>query len=210
MNELAVIFERMTFDTLEVLEAAGTKWNFLPFRPGLVGGHCIGVDPYYLTYKAEILGYIPQVILSGRRINDNMGRYVARRSVKQLIKTGHAMNEANAIVLGFTFKEDCPDTRNSKVIDIVNELRDYNVNVSICDPVADKDEAYREYGISLVDWDSLPKSNLLIVAVSHSCFKQIDLDKLLSNLHPNAVIFDVKSILPKDKILRRGYTLCRL
>ena len=120
------------------------------------------------------------------------------------------MNEANAIVLGFTFKEDCPDTRNSKVIDIVNELRDYNVNVSICDPVADKDEAYREYGISLVDWDSLPKSNLLIVAVSHSCFKQIDLDKLLSNLHPNAVIFDVKSILPKDKILRRGYTLCRL
>jgi UDP-N-acetyl-D-galactosamine dehydrogenase len=210
MNELAVIFERMNIDTLEVLEAAGTKWNFLPFRPGLVGGHCIGVDPYYLTYKAEILGYIPQVILSGRRINDNMGRYVARRSVKQLIKTGHAMNEANAIVLGFTFKEDCPDTRNSKVIDIVNELRDYNVNVSICDPVADKDEAYREYGISLVDWDSLPKSNLLIVAVSHSCFKQIDLDKLLSNLHPNAVIFDVKSILPKDEILRRGYTLCRL
>ena len=210
MNELAVIFERMQIDTVEVLEAAGTKWNFLPFRPGLVGGHCIGVDPYYLTYKAELLGYVPQVILSGRRINDNMGRYVARRSVKQLIKTGHAMNNTNAIVLGFTFKEDCPDTRNSKVIDIVKELQDYNVNVCVFDPVADKDEAKHEYGVSLANWDDLPKSDLLIIAVGHKEFKTMGLNKILEKLTPNAVIFDVKSMLPRIEVEKLGFTLCRL
>ncbi|MBY0379461.1 MAG: nucleotide sugar dehydrogenase, partial [Burkholderiales bacterium] len=180
MNELAVIFERMQIDTIDVLEAAGTKWNFLPFRPGLVGGHCIGVDPYYLTYKAELLGYVPQVILSGRRINDNMGRYVARRAVKKLIKSGHSMNNITAIVLGFTFKEDCPDSRNSKVIDIVTELRDYNVNVVICDPVADSREAKDEYGVELTNWDKLPVADLLIIAVGHKYFKNMSLDKLLS------------------------------
>ncbi|MFN8769326.1 MAG: nucleotide sugar dehydrogenase [Neisseriaceae bacterium] len=210
MNELAVIFERMQIDTMEVLEAAGTKWNFLPFRPGLVGGHCIGVDPYYLTHKAELLGYVPQVILSGRRINDNMGRYVARRAVKKLIQSGHAMNKANAIVLGFTFKEDCPDTRNSKVIDIVTELRDYNVKVDVYDPVAYSDEANHEYGITLTNWNELPKANLLIIAVGHKYFKEIGLDKLLEKVEPNAVIFDVKSILPKDEVINRGYNLCRL
>lgn len=210
MNELAVIFERMQIDTMEVLEAAGTKWNFLPFRPGLVGGHCIGVDPYYLTHKAELLGYVPQVILSGRRINDNMGRYVARRAVKKLIQAGHAMNNAKAIVLGFTFKEDCPDTRNSKVIDIVTELKSYNVGVSICDPIADKLEAKHEYKVDLVEWQDLPNADLLIIAVGHKHFKQIALNDLLEKVNPNGVIFDVKSVLPKEEIINRGYNLCRL
>ena len=210
MNELAVIFERMQIDTLEVLEAAGTKWNFLPFRPGLVGGHCIGVDPYYLTYKAELLGYVPQVILSGRRINDNMGRYVARRAVKKLIKSGHAMNATRAIVLGFTFKENCPDTRNSRVIDIVNELKDYNIEVQVCDPVADKQEAQHEYGVTLTEWDNLLAADLLIIAVGHDIFKHMGFTHMASKLKPKAVVFDVKSILPKDSVLSMGYELCRL
>lgn len=210
MNELAVIFERMQIDTQEVLDAAGTKWNFLPFKPGLVGGHCIGVDPYYLTHKAELLGYIPQVILAGRRINDNMGRYVARRAIKQLIKTNHPLQNLKAIVLGFTFKEDCPDTRNSKVIDIVNELRDYNVDVIVHDPVADSQAAAEEYNITLTKWDNLPKVDLVIVAVSHSVFRSMPLEKLITRANPKAVIFDVKSILPHVKLTELGYTVCRL
>ena len=210
MNELAVIFERMGIDTTEVLQAAGTKWNFLPFRPGLVGGHCIGVDPYYLTHKAELLGYIPQVILAGRRINDNMGRYIARRAIKQLIKSGHTMQDMTANILGFTFKEDCPDTRNSKVVDIIRELKDYNVNVLVHDSNADADEAKHEYGVEFTSWENLPKVNLLIVAVGHQEYKNIDLDVLLSKVNPGAIIFDVKSILPKKEILDRGYKLLRL
>jgi len=210
MNELSVIFDRMDIDTLEVLEAAGTKWNFLPFKPGLVGGHCIGVDPYYLTYKAELMGYIPQVILAGRRINDNMGRYVARKGIKLLIKNNKPVDHLYAIVFGFTFKEDCPDTRNSKVIDIVKELYDYNANVAIYDPVADREEASHEYGVTLTEFDKLTKTNLLVVAVAHKEFKQMDLDKLLSVVNPGGIILDVKGALPKDEIIRRGFIFWRL
>jgi UDP-N-acetyl-D-galactosamine dehydrogenase len=210
MNELAVIFERMNIDTLEVLAAAETKWNFLSFRPGIVGGHCIGVDPYYLTYKAELLGYFPQVILAGRRINDNMGRYIARRAVKQLIKNNIQIINMNALVYGITFKENCPDVRNSKVIDIINELIDYNINVSVYDPIADKDAANKEYGIKIFSFDELPKAKLLILAVSHKEFKEMSLDYLLNKLEPNGLIFDVKSVLPKDKVQQLGYNIIRL
>ncbi len=210
MNELAVIFDRMEIDTLEVLEAAGTKWNFLPFRPGLVGGHCIGVDPYYLTYKAETMGYIPQVIQAGRRINDNMGRFVARKGVKLSIKNGISMQGMQASVLGFTFKENCPDTRNSKVIDIVNELKDYNVEVFINDPVADREEALHEYGVNLTSWDKLPQVGLLIIAVGHTEYCNMNLDDLLAKVSKGGIILDVKSVLPKHEIQKRGYVLWRL
>ncbi len=210
MNELAVIFERMQIDTMDVLEAAATKWNFLPFKPGLVGGHCIGVDPYYLTYKAELLGYIPQVILSGRRINDNMGRYIARRAVKKLMQLHRPMQNLKAIVFGFTFKENCPDVRNSKVIDIVNELKDYNISVDIYDPFADIKAVKHEYGVTLTTWDDLPHADLLIIAVSHQIFKNMPIKQLQEKLTPNALIFDVKSILNIEEITSLGYTLCRL
>ena len=157
MNELAVIFDRMGIDTEEVLQAAGTKWNFLPFRPGLVGGHCIGVDPYYLTYRAEQMGYIPQVILAGRRINDNMGRYVARKGIKLLLKNGLDISKLQAGILGFTFKEDCPDVRNTKVVDIIKELEDYNAKVYCCDPVADAPDAEHEYGVKFTAFTDLPQ-----------------------------------------------------
>lgn len=210
MNELAVIFDRMGIDTEEVLQAAGTKWNFLPFRPGLVGGHCIGVDPYYLTYRAEQIGYIPQVILAGRRINDNMGRYVARKGIKLLLKHGLAIDNLEAVVLGFTFKEDCPDVRNTKVVDIVRELEDYNAKVYTHDPVADKEDALHEYGIKFTDFKDLPQTPLLILAVSHREFKEIELDNLLAKVKPGGIILDVKSALPKDEIFSRGYRLWRL
>lgn len=210
MNELSVIFDRMGIDTLEVLEAAGTKWNFLPFRPGLVGGHCIGVDPYYLTYKAEQLGYIPQVILAGRRINDNMGRYVARRAVKEAIRHGHNIQTLNAVVLGLTFKENCPDLRNSKVIDIVRELQDYAINVTIHDPYADSHEAQEEYGVSLTEWENIPTTELLIVAVNHREYREMSLDKLLAKVKPNAIIIDVKGSLNKQEVTKLGHTLWRL
>lgn len=210
MNELAVIFDRLGIDTTEVLEAAGTKWNFLHFKPGLVGGHCIGVDPYYLTYRAEQIGYIPQVILAGRRINDNMGRYVARQGVKLLIKAGHTMNNLTATVLGFTFKEDCPDVRNTKVIDIIKELKDYNIQVEICDPVADQQDARHEYGVNFTEFKDLQQVPLLIVAVSHQEFKDMDLDELLAKVTPGGVIMDVKAILPQEEVRARGYKLWRL
>lgn len=210
MNELAIIFERLGLDTLEVLEAAGTKWNFLPFRPGLVGGHCIGVDPYYLTYKAELLGYIPQVILAGRRINDNMGRFIARKGVKLLIQNGHSMLNVKATVLGLTFKENCPDLRNSKVIDIINEFKDYNVEVLVHDAIADSEHAVNEYGIKLDKFEDLPASDILVVAVGHKIYKEMDIDNLLSKIKPGGIILDVKSILPKDKIIAKGYKLWRL
>ncbi len=210
MNELALIFDRMEIDTIEVLEAAGTKWNFLPFRPGLVGGHCIGVDPYYLTYKAELMGYIPQVIQAGRRINDNMGRFVARKGVKLLIQSGHSMQNIAATVVGLTFKEDCPDLRNSKIIDIVNELKDYNVDVTVHDAMADSLEAQKEYGVTLTQWKNLPKVDLLVLAVAHIAYTKMGLDELLKNVKPGGVILDVKSILPKDEIKARGFILWRL
>jgi UDP-N-acetyl-D-galactosamine dehydrogenase len=164
MNELSIIFSRMGIDTLEVLEAAGTKWNFLPFRPGLVGGHCIGVDPYYLTHKAEMLGYQPQIILAGRRINDGMGKYVAEQTVKRMIASGHAVKDASVLVLGMTFKEDCPDLRNSKVIDVIHELQSFGVKVHVHDPIADSDECRHEYGIGLTEWEELPESAAIIAA----------------------------------------------
>lgn len=210
MNELAVIFDRMNIDTEEVLQAAGTKWNFLPFRPGLVGGHCIGVDPYYLTYRAEQIGYIPQVILAGRRINDNMGRYVARKGVKLVLKHGLDFANLQATVLGFTFKEDCPDVRNTKVIDIIKELEDYNAKVYCCDPVADAPDAEHEYGVRFTKFDDLPQVPLLILAVAHHEFKNMGLDVLLSKVQSGGIILDVKSILPKEEIRARGYILWRL
>ncbi|TXI98328.1 MAG: nucleotide sugar dehydrogenase [Neisseriales bacterium] len=210
MNELAVIFDRMRIDTEEVLQAAGTKWNFLPFRPGLVGGHCIGVDPYYLTYRAEQMGYIPQVILAGRRINDNMGRYVARKGIKLLLKNGLDISKLQAGVLGFTFKEDCPDVRNTKVIDIIKELEDYNAKVYCCDPVADAPDAEHEYGVKFTAFTDLPQVPLLVVAVAHKEFKSLSLDELLAKVQPGGVILDVKSILPKEEIRARGFILWRL
>jgi UDP-N-acetyl-D-galactosamine dehydrogenase len=210
MNELAVIFDRMGIDTEEVLQAAGTKWNFLPFRPGLVGGHCIGVDPYYLTYRAEQMGYIPQVILAGRRINDNMGRYVARKGIKLLLKNGLDISNLQAGVLGFTFKEDCPDVRNTKVIDIIKELEDYNAKVYCCDPVADAADAEHEYGVKFTAFADLPQVPILVVAVAHKEFKSLSLDELLAKVQPGGVILDVKSILPKEEIRARGFILWRL
>ncbi len=210
MNELSVIFERMQIDTTEVLRAAATKWNFLSFKPGLVGGHCIGVDPYYLTHKAEILGYIPQVILAGRRINDNMGRYVARLAVKKLIKYGGNIQNAVSTVLGITFKENCPDIRNTKVIDIIKELQDYNLKVNLHDPLASNEDLTHEYQLKLSSWESLPKADLLIIAVAHDSYKNIDYNTLSDKLNDNAIIFDVKSILDKERLLSLGYRVYRL
>ena len=210
MNELSVIFDRMDIDTEEVLQAAGTKWNFLPFRPGLVGGHCIGVDPYYLTYRAEQLGYIPQVILAGRRINDNMGRYVARKGIKLVLKHGLDFTNLQVGLLGFTFKEDCPDVRNTKVIDIINELKDYNAQVYCCDPVADAPDAEHEYGVKFTNFVDIPQVPLLIVAVAHKEFKNLTLDELLAKVTTGGIIIDVKSILPKEEVRARGYIIWRL
>ena len=210
MNELAIIFDRMNIDTTDVLKAASTKWNFLPFKPGLVGGHCIGVDPYYLTYKAELLGYIPQVIQAGRRINDNMGRFIARKGVKLAIKEGITIKGMKALVLGLTFKENCSDLRNSRVIDVINELEDYNIKVYVHDALADKDEALHEYKVNLIEWDNLPKVDLLILAVAHDFYKNISLEQILSKVNSGGIIIDVKSVLPKDEVIRNKYVLWRL
>ena len=210
MNELSLIFNRMGIDTLEVLEAAGTKWNFLPFRPGLVGGHCIGVDPYYLTHKAEMLGYQPQVILAGRRINDSMGKYVAEQTVKQMIAAGHPVKDANVIVLGVTFKEDCPDLRNSKVIDVIRELQSYGVKVHVHDPLADNEECQHEYGIGLTEWDQLPQASAIIAAVAHQPYKQMGVAQLLGKLKPGGVFSDVKSVYDPAAVRQAGHDLWRL
>jgi UDP-N-acetyl-D-glucosamine/UDP-N-acetyl-D-galactosamine dehydrogenase len=197
VNELALIFDRMGIDTNDVLDAAGTKWNFLKYKPGLVGGHCIGVDPYYLAHKAESLGYHPQVILSGRRVNDNMGMFVANKLVKLLISKSHVISKSNVLVLGITFKEDCPDIRNSKVIDIVKELQQFNINVDVFDPHADKGEVGEEYGIKLID--SIENTyDGIILAVSHQVFLGLELDKLKSS--NSSVIFDTKSFLDRSLI----------
>lgn len=210
MNELAIIFNKIGIDTLDVLEAAGTKWNFLPFRPGLVGGHCIGVDPYYLTHKAEMLGYHPQVILAGRRINDGMASYVAQQTIKQMIAAGSSIRGAKVIVLGLTFKENCPDLRNSKVADVVAELREYGCEVYVYDPIADTDEAHEEYGIELTPWNRLPMVEAIIAAVSHREFMAVSLDEILSKLKPGGVFADVKSSFDADSIRARGVSLWRL
>lgn len=195
MNELALIFDRLGIDTTEVLEAAGTKWNFLKFKPGLVGGHCIGVDPYYLTYKAEMLGYHPQVILAGRRINDGMGKFIAEKTVKLMIKAGISIKGARVNVLGLTFKEDCPDLRNSRVPDIITELSSYGIEVCVHDPIAARTEALHEYDIPLVEWDDLPRAEALIVAVAHRQYRDLSPQVLLSRLRDGGVLIDIKSAM---------------
>jgi UDP-N-acetyl-D-galactosamine dehydrogenase len=194
VNELALIFDRMGIDTNDVLEAAGTKWNFLKYKPGLVGGHCIGVDPYYLAHKAESLGYHPQVILSGRRVNDNMGMFVANKLVKLLIAKNHVISKSNVLILGITFKEDCPDIRNSKVIDIVRELQQFNMQVDVFDPHADKNEVKEEYDINLID--SITKNyDSIILAVSHTEFLQLDIRTICTS--EASIIFDTKAFLDR-------------
>jgi UDP-N-acetyl-D-galactosamine dehydrogenase len=210
VNELALIFHRLGIDTEEVLAAAGTKWNFLNFRPGLVGGHCIGVDPYYLTHKAETTGYHPQVILAGRRINDGMGKYVAEQTVKQLISGGAPVKGADVIVLGLTFKENCPDLRNSRVIDVIRELESYGARVSVHDPVADPREAVHEYGVELLPWERLPRAVAIVAAVAHRQFAARPLDDYLAKLAPGGLFVDVKCQMDRAELLRRGVRVWRL
>ena len=211
MNELALIFNKLGIDTLEVLQAAGTKWNFLPFRPGLVGGHCIGVDPYYLTHKAEMIGYHPEVILAGRRINDNMGKFIAEQTVKQMIAHGSSIKGANVIVLGLTFKENVPDLRNSRVIDVINELRSYGVNVLVHDPVPLPEEAQHEYGVELVGWDQLPVADAIVAAVSHTEFLNKDPAAFSGKLKKNGGCFiDVKSAFDASALRKAGIGVWRL
>ena len=210
MNELSMIFDRLGLDTLEVLEAAGTKWNFLPFRPGLVGGHCIGVDPYYLTYKAEAIGYHPQVILSGRRINDGMGKFVAEKTVKLMTGSGSPVAGASVNVLGLTFKEDCADIRNTRVIDIIAELRNYGITVFTHDPLADPHEAREEYGEALCEWSGLPRADAIIVAVAHKEYLDLPIERLLQKVKPGGVIVDVKSKLDRQALSGNGISSWRL
>ena len=207
MNELALIFGRMGISTRDVLAAAGTKWNFLPFTPGLVGGHCIGVDPYYLTYKAEAIGYNPQVILAGRRINDGMGKHVAEQTVKKLIMHDKAVKGARILILGLTFKENCPDIRNTRVISIVDELREYGVTVLVHDPMADPDEAQHEYGLDLVDLESLAPVDGVVWAVAHSTFSEItpqQLKNLCGSGNGSGVVMDVKGVLQRQAVEQVG------
>ncbi len=211
MNELSIIFNKMGIDTLSVLKAAGTKWNFLPFRPGLVGGHCIGVDPYYLTYKAEMLGYHSQIILSGRKINDDMGKYIAENVVKNLIKAEKRIKNAKTAILGFTFKENCPDTRNSKIFDIVKELREYGIEPVIADPKADAKEAKRLYGIEFVDIKDIKDMDAVILAVAHdefAKFTKADIDAFFGQ--GQKVLVDVKGVLDRKEYENAGYNYWRL
>ena len=210
MNELSLIFHRIGIDTIEVLEAAGTKWNFLPFRPGLVGGHCIGVDPYYLTHKAEMLGYHPEVILAGRRINDNMGKFVAEQTIKEMIRAGHNVNGADVIVLGLTFKENCPDLRNSKVIDVIRELESYGVRVHVHDPVAEAAEAQHEYGVKLCEWDAMPVAAAMVAAVSHKEYVNGGVAPLASKLKPQGIFMDVKAAFDARGLEQAGLRVWRL
>jgi UDP-N-acetyl-D-galactosamine dehydrogenase len=197
MNELAIIFKKMGIDTEDVLEAAGTKWNFLPFRPGLVGGHCIGVDPYYLTYKAESIGYHPQIILAGRRINDNMGGYVVGQLIKQMVKRCIQIDKSNILVMGLAFKENCPDLRNTRVIDSVKKLKEYNVNVDVYDPWVSPESAEHEYGITPISAPEVGKYDAIILAVAHREFKEIGAEGLRRFGKKNHVLFDLKYVLSK-------------
>ena len=213
VNELSLIFDKMGIDTLDVLEAAGTKWNFLHFKPGLVGGHCIGVDPYYLAMKAEEIGYRADVILAGRKTNDGMGKFIGEKTIKNMIVSERTIKDSHVLVMGLTFKEDCPDLRNSKVEDIVNELKDYGVRVSVVDPVADSDEAIKEYGIKLQKLEDIKNIDAIVLAVSHKEYKNLDL-KELKKLYKSdvkiPVLIDVKGILNKDEAIELGYNFWRM
>ena len=210
MNELAIIFDKIGIDTTEVLEAAGTKWNFLKFKPGLVGGHCIGVDPYYLTHKAEMLGYHPQVILAGRRINDGMGKYIAEQTVKQMIAGGSFIKGARVNVLGLTFKENCADLRNSKVIDIINELQSYGIDVAVHDPEGDPAEALHEYGVRLVAWDALPRADAIVAAVAHTSYKELSIAEISGKLVDGGSFVDVKAGFDAAALTDAGIRVWRL
>jgi UDP-N-acetyl-D-glucosamine/UDP-N-acetyl-D-galactosamine dehydrogenase len=210
MNELAIIFDKLGIDTSEVLEAAGTKWNFLKFTPGLVGGHCIGVDPYYLTHKAEMLGYTPQVILAGRRINDGMGKFIAEQTIKHMIAGGSYVKGAKVNVLGLTFKENCGDLRNSKVIDIINELKTYGVEVFVTDPQAESEEAMHEYGVPLLPWGDLPCADAIVAAVAHREFASLSMDDFAKKLVKGGAFIDVKAAFDRQVIESAGYKLWRL
>ena len=211
MNELSIIFNKMGIDTKSVLEAAGTKWNFLKFYPGLVGGHCIGVDPYYLTYKAEMSGYHSQIILAGRRINDDMGRYVAENIVKNLIAADKPVKNAKVAILGFTFKENCPDTRNTKIIDIVNELKEYGITPIVADPEADAQEAEKFYGIQFTEFSEIKEMDAVVLAVAHDSFKNLkmnDIDQLFAD--GKKVLLDLKGLLERNEYEAAGYSYWRL
>lgn len=211
MNELSIIFGKMGIDTLEVLQAAGTKWNFLPFRPGLVGGHCIGVDPYYLTHKAEMLGYHPQVILAGRRINDGMASYIAKQTIKQMIHADTIIKGSKVVVLGLTFKEDCPDLRNSKVANLISELQDFGCEVSVHDPLAEAEEARHEYGITLTPWDKLPaNADAVVVAVKHKEYMQLPLTDITGLIKKGGVFVDIKSAFDHSEVKNAGFRLWRM
>jgi len=210
MNELAMVFDIMGIDTREVLEAAGTKWNFLKFQPGLVGGHCIGVDPYYLTHKAEKLGYIPQVILAGRRINDGMGKFVAQRTVKEMIRAGHAILGSTVTILGLTFKEDCPDLRNSRVIDIIRELEDYGIEVQVHDALADPLEALHEYGIQLTELQALRPAAAIVAAVAHRAYREMTINDITHLMGEHPVLTDVKGMFDPVAVRATGVRLWRL
>ena len=200
INELSIIFNKLNIDTLEVLEAAGTKWNFLPFRPGLVGGHCIGVDPYYLTHKAQSVGYHPEMILAGRRLNDGMGAYVVSQLVKNMLKKQIQVDGANVLVMGLTFKENCPDLRNTKITDIVAELKEYNINVDITDPWCSSEEAEHEYGLSLIQNPNQDKYDAIILAVAHNEFKELGVENIRKLGNKNHVLYDLKYLLPKENV----------
>jgi UDP-N-acetyl-D-galactosamine dehydrogenase len=210
MNELAIIFEKIGIDTTEVLDAAGTKWNFLKFKPGLVGGHCIGVDPYYLTHKAEMLGYHPQVITAGRRINDGMGKYIAEQTIKQMIASGSYVKGAKVNVLGLTFKENCADLRNSKVVDIVDELRDFGVEVFVHDPEADAAEALHEYGIVLHRWEDLPRADAIVAAVAHTQYRRLATEEIGRKVVRNGCFMDVKAGFDASALAQAGIAVWRL
>lgn len=210
MNELALIFNQMQINTNDVIQAASTKWNFLPFKPGLVGGHCIGVDPYYLTYKAQQLGYQPQVILSGRRINDDMGRYIAQQTIKQLIQADCPVKGARVAILGITFKENCPDIRNSKVFDIIEQLQSYGVTCLAHGARADKTEVKQHYDIDLIDWDHLTQLNAVILAVPHHEYSQITAEELKTKFSSHPLIIDIKSAINHQQFINAGYIVWRL
>lgn len=210
MNELALIFDRLGIDTNEVLDAAGTKWNFLKFRPGLVGGHCIGVDPYYLTHKAEKVGYIPQVILAGRRINDSMGTFIARQTIKEMVRAGHNIVGCRVTMLGLTFKEDCPDVRNTRVVDIIAELEEYGIQVQVCDPQADPHEAEHEYGVTLTPLNALKPAVAVVVAVAHAEFRALSVSDICHLTYGNPVLMDVKGIYDREELLKSGVQVWRL
>ncbi|HNU12266.1 MAG TPA: nucleotide sugar dehydrogenase, partial [Rubrivivax sp.] len=210
MNELAIIFDKIGIDTSEVLEAAGTKWNFLRFKPGLVGGHCIGVDPYYLTHKADMLGYHPQVILAGRRINDGMGKFIAEQTIKHMIAAGSYIKGAKVNVLGLTFKENCGDLRNSKVIDIIHELQSYGVDVHVTDPTADPQEAMHEYGVTLEPWDALPRADAIVAAVAHREYQALSVEDLGRKMIKGGAFIDVKAAFDPVALGGAGYRVWRL